>query len=217
MLPMIQSLLKIIMNDRLASWAGAAFFSLWIGQRYYFSYRPTFLWWLITLQFVLFIAAYLIRRKAREHAQGFKEIVFPFICAAMPFALGNYPFKPRGIPIVQLQSLAVALMIIGTVIIIAGIFYLKRSFAIMAEVREPVFSGIYRWCRHPMYLGSILSSLGILLCYFNILNVIIFCIFCVFQIYRAGLEEKKIIGVFPEYGQYASRVGWILRLGTRRY
>jgi len=215
-LPMIRSLLKIIMNDRLASWAGAIFFTLWIGQRYYFSYRPTFLWWLITFQFALFVAAYLSRHKAREHAKGFKEIVFPFICAALPFTLENYPYKPAGVPIVQLQSAAIGLMILGTVIIIVGIFYLRRSFSIMAEVREPIFSGIYRWCRHPMYLGSIFSSLGIFLCYFSMLNLIIFCVFCMLQIYRASLEEKKIIAVFPEYGRYASKVGWIWRLGTRR-
>jgi len=213
---MIQSALKIIMNDRLASLIGATFFSVWIGQRFYFNYRPTFLWWLITLQFVLFVAAYLSRHKAREHAQGFKEIVFPFMCAALPFALENYPLKPRGVPIVQLQPLAIAIMILGTVTIIAGVFYLRRSFSIMAEVREPVFSGIYRWFRHPMYLGSIISSLGILLCYFNMLNVAIFCIFCFLQIYRANLEEKKITAVFPEYGEYASRVGWIWKLGIRR-
>ncbi|MBW2061518.1 MAG: hypothetical protein JRI95_08155 [Deltaproteobacteria bacterium] len=208
--------MKIIINDRLASWTGGVFFTLWIGQRYYFHYRPTFLWWLITFQFVLFVVAYLSRHKALQHARGFREIVFPFICAAMPFALENYPIKPKGVALTQLEPFSIGLMTLGTLFIITGIFYLRRSFSIMAEVREPVFSGIYRWSRHPMYLGSIFSSLGILLNYYHILNVCIFGVFCIFQIYRASLEEKKIMAVFPEYGRYASRVGWLWRLGTRR-
>jgi len=206
---------RIIMNERLASWTGAVFFTLWIGQRFYFQYHASFLWWLITFQFILFVAAYLVRRQALEHAKGFMEIIFPFICAAMPFALENYPFKPRSTPLAGFEPWYVGLMIAGTVVIILGVFSLRRSFSIMAEVREPVYNGIYRLTRHPMYLGSMISSAGLFLYYFSFLNIFIFIIFAACQFIRAGLEEKKIAAVFPEYARYAGRVGWVWKIGRR--
>ena len=212
---MIKPLTELVLSDRLGSWAGTAFFTFWIAQRFYFSYSQTFLWWLITFQFTLFVLAYLTRGDARIHARGSKEIIFPFICAAMPFALDDYPFKPAGRTLAGLEPLSGGLMIAGTLLIVFGVFYLRRSFSIMVEVREPVLNGIYRWCRHPMYLGSMLASLGMVLYRFSILNVIIFCAFCGLQVHRAGLEERKIREAFPQYGEYASRVGWLGRVGRR--
>jgi hypothetical protein len=213
---MYKSVTRTILNDALGSWAGTIFFAFWIGQRFYFSQGRSFLWWLITFQFLLFVLAYLTRQKAQEHARGFREMVFPFICAAMPFALENYPFKPIGRPLADAELLYSGLMISGTILIIWGVLYLRRSFSIMAEVRSLTTSGIYRITRHPMYLGSLLSSAGILLALFNILNLFIFIVFCACQIYRAFLEEEKIRAILPEYRTYAARVGWFWILGRRR-
>ena len=207
---------RTVLSDAVGSWAGTIFFTLWIGQRFYFSRGRPFLWWLITFQFCLFVMAYLSRGKAKEHARGLKETVFPFICAATPFALENYSFKPVGRPIVNYEPIYSGLMILGTILIIWGVLYLRRSFSIMAEVRSLTTTGIYRISRHPMYLGSILSSLGILLARFHVINVFIFLIFCSFQVYRAFLEEKKIMSAFPDYRRYAARVGWFWKLGRRR-
>ena len=213
----------LIVNDRIGSRIGAIFFAFWIGQRIYF-YRFSLFeftlyaltWWLITFQFLLFILAYLTRYDAREHANGFIETVFPFVCAAMPFALiMNYPFKPPTHDIVFLKPLALALVIGGTIIVIAGIAYLRRSFSIMTEVRKPVFSGVYRMTRHPMYLGSMMTALGTLIQNFGILNCLIFVTFCICQVYRGTREENKIKKIYPEYHSYTTRIGWFWRLGTR--
>lgn len=206
----------VIRNHRVSSAAGAAFFSLWIAQRFYFTYRPTVLWWLVTSQFVLFVLAYLTRHPAREHARGFWETAYPLICAVLPFALDDYPFKPRGLMIGP-PMIIINLMVAGTLIISAGVIYLRRSFSIMTEIRPPVFRGIYRWCRHPMYLGSLLSSLGLLLYSFHGINLTIFVVFCIMQIYRARLEENKIVSLYPVYRDYAVRTGWVWRLGRRKH
>lgn len=209
---------RIVYNDRVGSLTGAAFFTFWIGQRYYFADSHSFLWWLVTIQFSLFVIAYVTRRKAREHARGFKETVFPFICAATPFALDSYPYiKPYSGPLVDYPAIYMGLMIVGSLIITAGVFSLRRSFSIMTEVREPVFEGIYLLSRHPMYLGSLAGSLGVVFYNFSFLNVLIFVFFCVIQIYRAGLEEQKISAVFPEYAEYANRVGWLWIIGRWKY
>jgi protein-S-isoprenylcysteine O-methyltransferase Ste14 len=213
----------LIWNDRFGSWAGALFFTFWIGQRVYFDYSRLFAfslyavtWWLITFQFFLFVISYLTRVEAKEHASGFIEIVFPFICAAMPFALiVQYPFRPSTYNIAFLEPLSATLVIGGTLVIIAGVFFLRKSFSIMTEVRQPVFNGIYRFTRHPMYLGSMMTGLGTLFQNFGWWSTFIFGVFCSCQIYRAAREETKIMRMFSEYREYASRVGWLLKIGRR--
>ena len=202
---------KIITSDRFGTFLGAGFFTFWIGQRFYFNYYHTVLWWLVTFQFSLFVIAYLTRRPAQEHARGFWEVVYPFICAALPFALDNYPFKPVGHSVTP-ASVYLGLMLAGTILIIAGVGWLRRSFSIMTEVRQPVIKGVYRFFRHPMYLGSMVASLGLLLYNYHFLNLIILIVFCSAQIYRARREEQKIAAVHPEYRDYLSRTRWLWKI-----
>jgi protein-S-isoprenylcysteine O-methyltransferase Ste14 len=213
-----------ILGDRVSSRLGALFFSAWIVQRAVL--RPAELlaptaaaltWWLITLQYVVFVAAFLTRRPVRSAAQGVMETLFPLACAAMPFALiVPYPFRPPVRAIPEAGALASGLAVVGTLMILAGVLRLRRSFAIMAEVREPVCGGIYRWTRHPMYVGSILTALGALLQNFSAWNTAVWLLFCGCQVVRARIEERKLIAVSPPYESYAARVGWVGPLGRRR-
>jgi len=215
---------SIIFNDQIGSWIGTLFFTLWIGQRIFFHYDIVFqlnlyalAWWLITLQFFLFIAAYLTRTKAQAHASGFIESVYPFFCAAMPFSLlVQHPYLPATDSIDYLKPLSILLIIGGTLFIIAGVIFLRKSFSIMTEVRKPVLSGIYRMTRHPMYVGSIMTTLGTLFQNFGWLNIIFFTAFCICQAYRATREENKIMEFYPEYRGYAIEVGWFFNIGRRK-
>jgi protein-S-isoprenylcysteine O-methyltransferase Ste14 len=213
-----------IFNDHYASCVGALFFTFWIGQRVYFYYEQlfqlslyAFIWWLITFQFFLFVISYMTRTKARVHASGFIESVFPFICAAMPFALLiEYPIMPPTYGIATLKSLSILLVIGGTLLIITGVLFLRKSFSIMTEVREPVFNGIYRITRHPMYVGSIMTTLGTLFQRFGLLNCFLFIVFLVCLVYRAIREENKMMIHSSEYRTYASEVGWVWKFGRRK-
>jgi protein-S-isoprenylcysteine O-methyltransferase Ste14 len=212
-----------VLDDRVSSRLGALFFTAWIAQRVVF--RPGELlaptaaaltWWLITFQFVLFVAAFLTRQPVRAPARGFMQTLFPLACAAMPFALVvPYPFRPPVRALTGLWPLPSGLVILGTIVIVAGVMRLRKSFAIMAEVREPVFGGIYRWTRHPMYVGSMLTAVGALLHNFSAWNGFVCFAFCAGQVYRARIEERKLGGQSPEYDRYAATVGWVGRLGRR--
>ena len=213
-----------IMEERFSSRAGALFFTGWIVQRVVFRpgelLAPTaaaLLWWVITLQFALFVTAFLTRSPAHAPARGFMETVFPLACAALPFALiVPYPFRPPVQALTGASPLPVALAVAGTLLIVAGVIRLRRSFAIMTEVRMPVYGGVYRWTRHPMYVGSMLTALGALLENFSPWNSAVWIGFCACQIYRARLEERKIHARHPDYGRYAAAVGWIGPFARRR-
>jgi len=173
-------------------------------------------WWLITFQYCIFVISYLTRYEAKERAQNFVEVIFPFICAGMPFALiADYPFRPETQYIASLKIVSTSLVIGGTLVVIAGIAYLRKSFSIMIEVREPVLHGIYRFTRHPMYLGSMITALGTLFQNWALWNLFVFVFFCMCQIYRATTEEAKIMRVFPQYRGYALQVGWLWKIAKR--
>jgi hypothetical protein len=213
-----------VLADDFSSRVGAIFFTAWIAQRVVFHpgellafTTAALTWWLITFQFALFVAAFLTRGPARAAPRGFMETLFPLACAAMPFALVvPYPLRPPVRAIDPLAPLASALAIAGTLVIIAGVVRLRTSFAIMTEAREPVFGGVYRWTRHPMYVGSMITAAGALLQNFSAWNAFVFMAFCVCQVIRARLEERKLGALGPEYDRYAATVGWIGPFGRRR-
>jgi protein-S-isoprenylcysteine O-methyltransferase Ste14 len=219
---MLKQLRSILFNHHVGTWFGAAFFMFWIGQRLYF--RSEHHWgdktnitdWLVSLQFVLFVVAYITRSRAKEHARGFFEVFFPFGVAAMPLSIVMpYPCRPQTIAVFDNPWPALILALIGTAIIIAGIAILRNSFSIMTEVREVKTRGIYQWTRHPMYVGSMFGATAGILNNYCTYHLCIYLCFLWFQVYRAMREENKIMRVCPEYCDYAQRVGWIGPIGRR--
>jgi len=214
---------NVIFSARFGSCLGALFFTVWIAQRVYLNPGKHFAfnlialtWWLITFQYCIFVVSYLTRYEAKEHARGFVEVVFPFICAGMPFALIlDYPFRPPTYNIASIWMVSTSLVIGGTLVTIAGISSLRQSFSIMTEVRKPVLNGIYGFTRHPMYVGSMITAVGTLFQNWSLWNCAVLVVFCVCQITRATREENKIMKVFNEYRQYALRVGWLWKIGRR--
>jgi protein-S-isoprenylcysteine O-methyltransferase Ste14 len=61
--------------------------------------------------------------------------------------------------------------------------------------------------RHPLYIGEALAAAGVLIFRFSPANIFLFMLFIVCQVYRAILEEKKLVSVFPEYREYRKRTG----------
>ena len=64
---------------------------------------------------------------------------------------------------------------------------------------EPVQSGIYQYCRHPMYLGVILFHIGLGLISLSLIGWILIFITMKFYNFLANYEEKKL------HDQYGSK------------
>jgi protein-S-isoprenylcysteine O-methyltransferase Ste14 len=99
------------------------------------------------------------------------------------------------------------LVLTGNFITLLGMVSLRRSFSIMVEAREPVYTGLYSYVRHPLYLGEAVAAAGVLVFRFSPANIFLFLLFIACQAYRAALEEKKLVSVFPEYAAYRLRTG----------
>jgi protein-S-isoprenylcysteine O-methyltransferase Ste14 len=98
-------------------------------------------------------------------------------------------------------------VIVGTLFTIWSLAILGRCFGLFPEVRGLVLRGPYRLVRHPVYLGELISALGLLLAKPHPLVVAVFGVFVVLQYWRTIYEERALAAAYPnDYPAYARRV-----------
>lgn len=183
---------------------------------------------LITASILLFIASYFLRTAPVRPAVGLWETLYPFFCAVLPLVIyhgvrflallppdsglygpASWLLGVRQSRWLTWNPLAMTLVLTGNTVTLLGIVSLRRSFSIMVEVRTPVYTGIYRFVRHPLYLGEITATIGILVFRFSRLNLILTLLFIALQSFRAVIEEKKLMAAVADYREYRQRTGFL--------
>jgi protein-S-isoprenylcysteine O-methyltransferase Ste14 len=122
------------------------------------------------------------------------------------------------------------LKIIGTVFIILGlgmvvystVQHLKTGritpLPVIEQPKQFIASGLYKYCRNPMYLSWIFIYLGIFLVlgYF-LLFLFTILVFLIFHLFVVNVEEPELYRVFGEqYVSYTKRVPrWILKISSQ--
>ena len=101
----------------------------------------------------------------------------------------------------------------GIAVTSGGLLSLARSFGIVASNRGVVQGGLYRWIRHPLYAGYLLSHVGFVIAYPTSWNL-----FCVLLADGAQLRridaEEQLLSMDPTYREYRARVRWRLVPGV---
>jgi len=93
------------------------------------------------------------------------------------------------------------LIVLGTMLQIAGLISLNRSFAIVAAKREIKTAWMYRVVRHPLYASYFLIFGGYVLVHTTATNLIIYMITMAFLCIRAFREENHL-SLDPVYRNY---------------
>ena len=170
-------------------------------------------WLLETAIYMGYIASYISRARARAVARGFMETAFPVLIAGLPVIMALTPYTlPRWAPYSSPRHMVYYLVIMGLILAggsinLIGLLTLRRAFTIMAEARELVTGGLFRYVRHPLYSGHFVMFFGSLLLRLHVYTAIVYVTFCIGQVYRARIEERKLQQVFPEYQAYRSGTG----------
>lgn len=103
-----------------------------------------------------------------------------------------------------------AIFLLGIGFRLHAIYRLKKFFTVNIAIlndHELMTEGIYRFIRHPAYLGVIIAYAGMGLAMGNLLSLIIMVtsVMLVF-LWRIRLEEKMLIKAFPlEYPAYQKK------------
>jgi protein-S-isoprenylcysteine O-methyltransferase Ste14 len=99
-----------------------------------------------------------------------------------------------------------SLLFAGLAFSIASVAALGRCFGVLPDVRGLVVRGPYRLVRHPLYLGELTASLGIVVGARNPVAAAGAWLACLaLQLARAHYEELNLRAQFPEYADYAAR------------
>jgi protein-S-isoprenylcysteine O-methyltransferase Ste14 len=183
-------------------------------------------WLLLCGLFALLWLAYWRRLPARQLASRPLEILLPLICLGLPLAQADAASSlTRGLVALggpadglaplfaarapSLGRFGLGLMALGEGISVVGMLHLGGSFSFFVEVRELVTHGIYRFVRHPLYLGELISVWGFVSFWPSFWAVGVAGLLTGLQIWRARLEETQLLALFPAYAPYREGTGFL--------
>ena len=158
---------------------------------------------LSTISLLLLVAAAVIlRTRPSGKASGLE----PRLAALLgSFTMYGILLFPRHDLSLSGEISATLLMIIGNVGAVVALSQLGRSFSVMAETRQLVTTGPYRFVRHPLYLAEEIAIAGVFLQFASLWTGLILLVQIVCQLRRMHNEELVLTARFPEYSAYRGR------------
>lgn len=164
--------------------------------------------WLVTARislnlafYLLTLALFMIRRPpVGERARPF-QAVLAVSATFLPLLFAAQPIHGTS----TLLFISGIVTVLGIAWSILSLAALGRCFGLFPEARGLVARGPYRWVRHPLYLGEISASLGVVMAAFSPLTLGLWLVFIGLQVWRSVLEERALSKVFPEYLDYQAK------------
>ncbi len=113
--------------------------------------------------------------------------------------------------IVQYAGLALA--ITGAGLILISFINLNNNLTPFPSPKSNstlITTGVYKYIRHPIYTGILLSTAGYAVYSDNTLRLIICTALLILFLSKAGYEETLLIKKFPDYNNYKLRTAALL-------
>ena len=152
--------------------------------------------------YLLMIWCYLRRGPAIATTSSVTARVAAVVATLTPLAI---PLLHAAPPAAGREYAADALLSAGMAGALWSLRYLGRNLSVFAQARELVDGGPYRWIRHPLYAGEIVSSLGLAIYAGTLAGFGAWLAFCALQGYRVLREEQVLLQALPRYRSYRSR------------
>jgi protein-S-isoprenylcysteine O-methyltransferase Ste14 len=126
-------------------------------------------------------------------------------------------FSPLTFPLLAGRPPGTAQQVTADVLLLAGaawsvwtVRFLGRNLSVLAQARDVVDRGPYRWVRHPLYAGEIVSCLGLAIAASSAAAAALWLVLCALQAYRALREEQVLLRALPGYRAYRARTPALL-------
>jgi protein-S-isoprenylcysteine O-methyltransferase Ste14 len=88
----------------------------------------------------------------------------------------------------------------------AGFGLVSSSRLQIVENQRLVTNGVYKYIRHPLYLGEILRNFGFAILFSSLYSLALMFIGCIFLLFRIEIEERMLKDEFGnEYEGYRER------------
>jgi protein-S-isoprenylcysteine O-methyltransferase Ste14 len=105
------------------------------------------------------------------------------------------------------EALTIAVAAIGLIIVVLGKMSLGRSFGLCPANRGVVSTGMYRFMRHPIYFGYLITHVGFIAANPGKWNLFVLAVADVALLFRAVCEEETLARD-EAYRAYMGRVRW---------
>ena len=160
---------------------------------------------------LLIITGFLMRKNLKKKPETTQEIVVPLIGSFFYLMYNLLPYLPAQMNqnllpdawLLPATLFGIFLNFMGPAIACVATYHLRYSYSLFVEVRDIVSRGPYRFVRHPIYLGYILSTIGLWFLAPRAGNLVFYLASILITVYRAGLEERKLLAASIEYREYA--------------
>lgn len=162
---------------------------------------------LVVAFYAMIIWCYLRRGPAIATSHSVTAHAAALAATWMPFAL---PLLHGGQPGAGRQAASDVLLVAGLAWSVWSVRFLGRNMSVLAQARGVADQGPYRWVRHPLYAGEIVSSLGIAVATNSLAAIAVWLVLCSLQVYRAVREEQVLLQALPAYRGYRSRTAALL-------
>ncbi len=120
--------------------------------------------------------------------------------------------------LMSMESAWAFVMVTSSVVIFLGFFLMSKGWGrIHASAGELVTDGIYRYVRHPQYLGLIVVTVGLLIQWPTLLTLFMWPVLIIMYYRLAKREEKEAALAFGErYEEYKRRTPMLFPLIKNR-
>ncbi len=177
-------------------WIAVAFWILLAGGQLAMAIETRAVMPLLLTTQAVWVAYRLLKRRLPDCEAGLGLRLLAWCSALLPLVL-RAPHQ---------TLLCTLLFLTGMALLLSGLAALGASFGIAPADRGLVSKGPYRWLRHPMYAGELLTVLGALSANPSPWNAGVFVALTIAIVLRIQAEERLISG----YAGYRQRVRWRL-------
>jgi len=163
---------------------------------------------LATIGFLILLATVTIARmRPSGRAPGIEPRLSALLGTLLPSAVIFFPRHELS-PIAEVIS--TVLILVGNALSIFVLTQLGRAFSVMAEARQLVATGVYRYVRHPLYLAEEIAIIGIYMQFISIWTTLLIAAQFAFQLRRMHNEEAFLSQVLPDYLPYRERTARLI-------
>jgi protein-S-isoprenylcysteine O-methyltransferase Ste14 len=149
----------------------------------------------------------IVRNAIREDVLVFALPAFFVYCAGLVVSAWHLVSQQESLFVLSVQCIVgLALIGIGFAILFVSVGTLRRSYSSTLVVREDhqiITHGIYRFTRHPIYLGAILVCVGVPVSVSSVYGFLIMAALVPLILNRIRIEERMLTEEFgDEYRAY---------------
>jgi protein-S-isoprenylcysteine O-methyltransferase Ste14 len=156
----------------------------------------------------LVVALTLVRRSAASVDRTLKARALTIIATFGPPLV-----RPMSVAALAPESLTIPISAIGLMVVVLGKLSLGRSFGLTPANRGVVSTGLYRFVRHPIYLGYLITHVGFVVANPADWNLLVLAGTDAALLLRARCEEQTL-ATDPAYREYMQQVRWRILPGV---